>query len=59
MAIRCRIVRAEDNYELTVRDTDEIGESEGMTDEQIDEMEAILRREGRFQLDEFRIVLKR
>lgn len=54
--MRCRIVRAEDNYELNIRDTDAIGETEGFTDEQIDAMEDVLKREGRFWLDATRIV---
>ena len=54
--MRCRILRASDDYELNRRDTDEIGESWGFTDAQIDEMEAILRRDGRFWLDADTIV---
>lgn len=54
--MRCRIVRASDEYELNIRDTDAIGEAEGMTDEQIDAMEETLRRDGRYWLDADRIV---
>ena len=54
--MRCRILRASDDYELNIRDTDAIGESQGMTDEQIDAMEDVLRREGRYWLDADTIV---
>lgn len=54
--MRCRILRAVDDYELNIRDTDAIGESQGMTDEQIDAMEDVLRREGRYWLDADTIV---
>jgi hypothetical protein len=49
--MKCRILRASDDYELNVRHTDEIAEAEGMTDQQICRMEAELKQVGRYWLN--------
>lgn len=54
--MKVRIVRDSDSYELGVRYTDEIGEDEGMSEQQIIEMECVLRNQGRFWLDSERIL---
>ena len=55
--MRCRILRMLDDYELDVRRTDEIGEAEGMADQQIFAMEDELKRIGRYWLDADRYVV--
>ena len=49
--MRCRIVRAIDDYELNIRDTDEIAEDQGMTDADLAHMIECLQTRGRFYLD--------
>jgi hypothetical protein len=54
--MRCRIVRASDDYELNIRDTDEIAEDRGMSDADLAHMVNHLRTQGRFWLDADTIV---
>jgi hypothetical protein len=49
--MRVQVLRALDDYELTVRHTDEVGEAEGMSDAEIYGMEEELKRFGRYWLD--------
>jgi hypothetical protein len=55
--MKVRIRRAIDDYEINVRYTDEIGESEGMTDQQISAMEDEIKSVGRYWLDADRYVV--
>ena len=49
--MRCKILRASDDYVLNIRHTDEIAEENGMTETETCAMERELKTVGRFWLN--------
>jgi hypothetical protein len=55
--MRCKILRASDDYVLNVRYTDEIADERGMSDAELWEMENQIKAQGRFWLDADTLVM--